>query len=68
MSHMQPGPVTGVPSGWSIDTHQASSLVTNALSMALTNRRPTAGTVIHSDHGTQFTCWSFTERVLTPVK
>jgi transposase InsO family protein len=49
--------------GWSIDTHQASSLVTNALSMALTNRRPTTGTVIHSDHGTQFTCWSFTERV-----
>ena len=49
--------------GWSIDTHQASSLVTNALSMALTNRTPTTGTVIHSDHGTQFTCWSFTERV-----
>jgi transposase InsO family protein len=35
--------------GWSIDTHQASSLVTNALSMALTNRTPTTGTVIHSD-------------------
>jgi len=49
--------------GWSIDTHQASSLVTNALSMALGNRGPTTGTVIHSDHGTQFTCWSFTERV-----
>ena len=49
--------------GWSIDTHQPSSLVTNALSMALTNRTPTAGTVIHSDHGTEFTCWSFTERV-----
>jgi transposase InsO family protein len=49
--------------GWSIDTHQASSLVTNALSMALTNRTPTTGTVIHSDRGTQFTCWSFMERV-----
>jgi transposase InsO family protein len=49
--------------GWSIDTHQASSLVTNALSMALTNRTPTTSTVIHSDHGSQFTCWSFTERV-----
>jgi transposase InsO family protein len=35
--------------GWSSDTHQASSLVTNALSMALTNRTPTTGTVIHSD-------------------
>jgi len=49
--------------GWSIDTHQASSLVTNALSMALTNRTPTSSTVIHSDHGTQFTSWTFTERV-----
>ena len=49
--------------GWSIDTHQASSLVTNALPMALTDRTPTTGTVIHSDHGTRFTCWSFRERV-----
>ncbi|MGD0833210.1 MAG: integrase core domain-containing protein [Candidatus Dormibacteria bacterium] len=31
--------------------------------MALNNRTPTTSTVIHSDHGSQFTCWSFTERV-----
>jgi len=37
--------------GWSIDNHQASSLVTNALLMAIGNRTPPAGTVIHSDHG-----------------
>jgi putative transposase len=49
--------------GWSIDSHQASSLVTNALSMAISNRTPAAGTVIHSDHGTQFTSWAFSERV-----
>ena len=49
--------------GWSIDTHQASSLVTNALSMAVSNRAPRAGTVIHSDHGSQFTSWAFSERV-----
>jgi putative transposase len=49
--------------GWSIDSHQASSLVTNALSMAISNRTPPAGTVIHSDHGTQFTSWAFGERV-----
>ena len=49
--------------GWSIDTHQASSLVTNALSMSLPNRAATTGTVIHSDHGTLFTSWSFTECV-----
>jgi len=49
--------------GWSIDTHQASSLVTNALQMAISNRTPPQGTVIHSDHGTQFTSWAFSERV-----
>jgi len=49
--------------GWSIDTHQASSLVTNALQMAISNRTPPAGTVIHSDHGSQFTSWAFSERV-----
>jgi transposase InsO family protein len=49
--------------GWSIDTHQASSLVTNALQMAISNRIPPAGTVIHSDHGTQFSSWAFSERV-----
>jgi transposase InsO family protein len=49
--------------GWSIDSHQASSLVTNALSMAISNRTPPAGTVIHSDHGTQPGSWAFSERV-----
>ena len=49
--------------GWSIDTHQATSLVTDALSMAVSNRTPPAGAVIHSDHGSQFTSWAFSERV-----
>jgi putative transposase len=48
--------------GWSIDSSQTSALVTNALSMALQNRKPNVGTVIHSDHGVQFTSWAFTER------
>ncbi|GAA3241621.1 IS3 family transposase [Dactylosporangium siamense] len=48
--------------GWSIDSTQNAALVTNALSMAITNRRSTA-TVIHSDHGVQFTSWTFTRRV-----
>jgi Integrase core domain len=39
--------------GWSIDSHQTASLVTSALSMAIDNRSPAGGTVIHSDHGTQ---------------
>jgi putative transposase len=49
--------------GWSIDSHQASSLVTNALQMAISNRTPPGGTVIHSDHRTQFASWAFSERV-----
>ncbi|MEV2242661.1 IS3 family transposase, partial [Micromonospora sp. NPDC049891] len=38
--------------GWSIDATQTATLVTNALSMAISNRQP-SGTVIHSDHGVQ---------------
>jgi putative transposase len=49
--------------GWSIDNHQASSLVTNALAMAIRNRTPKQGVVIHSDHGSQFSSWAFSERV-----
>jgi transposase InsO family protein len=48
--------------GWSIDSSQTATLVTNALGMAIHNRRPAAGTVIHPDHGTQFTSWAFTRR------
>ncbi|MCU1354357.1 MAG: putative transposase, partial [Acidimicrobiales bacterium] len=48
--------------GWSIDSTQTSTLVTNALGMAISNREPAAGTIIHSDHGTQFTSWAFTRR------
>ncbi|WP_428964754.1 IS3 family transposase [Micromonospora fluostatini] len=48
--------------GWSIDATQTATLVTNALSMAISSRQP-SGTVIHSDHGVQFTSWAFTRRV-----
>ncbi|GLW05896.1 transposase [Microtetraspora sp. NBRC 13810] len=48
--------------GWSIDSSQTAALVTNALSMAIHNRAPQAGTVIHSDHGVQYTSWAFTDR------
>jgi len=30
--------------------------------MAVQNRAPATGTLIHSDHGVQFTSWAFTER------
>ncbi|MFE9187816.1 IS3 family transposase [Micromonospora haikouensis] len=49
--------------GWSIDATQTATLVTNALGMAINNRQPQPGTVIHSDHGVQYTSWTFTRRV-----
>jgi transposase InsO family protein len=48
--------------GWSVDSLPATSLVTNALGMAIQARRPGGPTVIHSDQGTQFTSWAFTQR------
>jgi len=49
--------------GWSIDTIQNSNLVVNALDMAIKNRHPEPGGVVHADHGAQFTSWAFTDRV-----
>ena len=48
--------------GWSIDASPTAALVTNALGMAIDSRDPRAGTLIHSDQGTQFTSWAFTHR------
>jgi transposase InsO family protein len=48
--------------GWSIDSSATAALVTSALGMAIDRRDPD-GTVIHSDQGTQFTSWRFTQRV-----
>jgi transposase InsO family protein len=39
--------------GWSIDSTPTAALVTNALGMAIGQRTPTDGTVIHSDRGSQ---------------
>ncbi|MEU4743530.1 IS3 family transposase, partial [Actinosynnema sp. NPDC023658] len=48
--------------GWSIDSSQTAALATNTLGMAISNRSPLSDTVIHSDHGVQFTSWTFTRR------
>jgi len=48
--------------GWSIDQSATSALVTSALGMAIGNRQPDPATVIHSDQGTPFTSWAFTDR------
>jgi putative transposase len=50
--------------GWSIDATPSTALVTNALGMAIDQRRPRGETIIHSDQGTQFSSWAFTRRAL----
>jgi transposase InsO family protein len=49
--------------GWSISSVQDSALVVNALDMAIRNRQPAAGGIVHADHGVQFTSWSFGQKV-----
>jgi transposase InsO family protein len=49
--------------GWSIDSAQDTTLVVNALDMAIKQRRVKKGSIVHADHGVQFTSWSFTERI-----
>lgn len=48
--------------GWSIADHLRSELVIDALEMARWRRHP-AGTVVHSDRGTQYTSWLFGNRL-----
>jgi putative transposase len=40
-----------------------TALVDNAVNMAVTNRTRSGSTVLHADHGTQFTSWSFGENI-----
>ena len=47
--------------GWAIDDHLRTSLVTDALDMAITARQPPAGVIFHSDRGTQYTSNEFDE-------
>jgi putative transposase len=49
--------------GWSIDRSQTALLVTSALSMAIARRTPAEGGIIHSDQGTQFGSWAFSQKV-----
>ena len=51
--------------GWSIDSRADATLVVNALDMAIRNRRPDPGGIVHADHGTQgqFTSWVFGEKI-----
>lgn len=49
--------------GWAIDRRCETALVNDALAMANGSRQASTSTIIHSDHGSQFTSWGFTENV-----
>jgi putative transposase len=50
--------------GWSIGSSQKTGLVIDALGMAILRRRPDGNsTILHSDHGTQYTSWAFGKRL-----
>jgi putative transposase len=50
--------------GWSMGARQDTDLVINALAMAVTRRQPDSNsTILHSDHGTQYTSWAFGKRL-----
>ena len=38
-------------------------MVNSALGVAIDARKPSAGVLIHSDHGSQYTVWTFSQRV-----
>lgn len=54
--------------GWSIADNMRTELVTDALGMAIIRRRPEKRgadeqTILHSDHGSQYTSWAFGKRL-----
>lgn len=48
--------------GWAMAAHMRAELVLDALEMALWTRRPDAGLIHHSDHGSQYTSLAFGQR------
>ncbi len=48
--------------GWAIDNHLRAELVTDALQMAVSRRRPAAGLIHHSDQGSQYVSLAFGQR------
>jgi putative transposase len=49
--------------GWAIDRRNEATLVNDALTMAATSRTTSSQTILHSDHGSQFTSWSFSQNL-----
>ena len=48
--------------GWSMANHLRAELVVDALDMALGQRRPADGVIVHSDQGSQYTSVAFGKR------
>ena len=48
---------------WSIDRHQDTDMVNDAVNMAAKERLRGKAVILHSDHGTQFTSWSFSQNI-----
>ena len=49
--------------GWSLDRRPTAAMVNAALGMAIDARRPSRGVLVHSDHGPQFSSWTFSQRI-----
>src|SRR5919109_3812450 len=49
--------------GWQLATHMRTELVLDALEMANGLRRPGAGLIAHSDRGSQYTSFTYTDRL-----
>jgi len=47
--------------GWALDTHMRTSLITDALVMAISRRQPAGPVIFHSDRGTQYTSGIFVD-------
>jgi putative transposase len=48
--------------GWSMENHMRAELVTDALGMGLSRRRPDAGLIHHSDQGAQYVSLAFGQK------
>ena len=51
--------------GWAIDRRCETALVNDAVVMAAESRKTGPNSIIHSDHGSQFTSWGFSELIRT---
>jgi putative transposase len=49
--------------GWSMADHLRTELVLDALDMAISQRRPAPGLIHHTDHGCQYTSFTFGRRL-----